>query len=169
MKEPRFIQNEELPMLVLGIHVHGDESPDCKFKPGREWEFIEHQTAGHACHHESLMATKLIPKLSVESAMKELSDKWLESDAGVWGVSLKQIVEYNDDLKRLFGAQCQGCHTYFQEAYYPVDIEYLPLLTDEALPKDLDDLIEWKWKDDIDKTIGMIGRWSLVILGENCD
>jgi len=163
-----------LPQLVLGIEIpydrFGGEYPatDYKFKPGRTWLKIAHQTAGLACHQRLILGTLLTPiSVAVAQGMAELEKKWLDSNAGLFGNSLDSILEYRADLKRLFGADCNGCHEGFEEAIYPVDIEFLPKLAADAWPKDLDELIEWEsgWQ----RTIGCVGRWNLWILAQNSD
>lgn len=159
-----------LPQLVLGIEVDptSEYSKDYKFKPGRKWIKLAHQAAGHACNQHYLICTVLRPK-SVEMLqnMQRLADKWEDSQAGWWGNSLKTVLEYQKDLKELLGVDCNICHGKMEEAFYPVDLDFVSKLAEDNLPNDLDDLIEWDsgWG----RSLGCIGRWGLYIIGDNSD
>jgi hypothetical protein len=159
-----------LPQLILGIEVNpkSEYSRDYKFKPGRKWIKLAHQTAGHACNQRYLICTALQPKsVEVLQKMQQLANKWDGSQAGCWGNSLDSLNEYRQDIKNLFGADCNFCHNDFEEGIYPIDIDFLIGLTDEKVPENLDDLVEWEsgW----DRSLGCLGRWKLFVLGENCD
>ncbi len=160
-----------LPQLVLGIEIpkrgFDEDARMPQFKPGRTWTKLAHQTAGHACHQRYLICTGLSRKLGIVQGTVELNQKWLDSQAGCFGVSLGTAVEYNADLHRLFGAGCNLSHRDFEEGFYPIDVEFLPWLASDILPKDLDELIEWR--NGFERIAGSIGRWKLVILGENSD
>ena len=164
----------QLPALILGIEVKPweFEKPDLQrtynFKPGRTWVNLAHQTAGLACNQHYIHATVLTPiSEKVAHGMKMLEKKWLDSNAGVFGVSLKELNEYDADLRHLFGASCNSCHRGFEEGIYPIDIGCISQLAADDLPKELDDLIEWK--DGWSRAIGCIGRYGLWVVGENSD
>jgi hypothetical protein len=167
-----------MPQLVLGIEIPGscfDDEPgwSCHqydLKSDRNWVKIAHQTAGLACHQHWMIGTFLKPK-SVEllQNMQKLSDKWLDSNAGVFGLSLAEANEYDGDLKYLFGVGCNRSWKDMEEAFYPIDCtpENIAAMTDEVLPNDLDELIEWGsgWE----RAIGCVNRWRLFVLGLNSD
>lgn len=165
-----------LPQLVLATR-----DINMNFSSAREWLAIEHQTAGHACHHHQIIATLLEPRdEQIVKNMEELCNKWLGSNAGIFGVTLNELFEYRTDLTRLFGKQvdCNTSHENFEEAIYPIDCssEALRVLAEDDLPYDLDELIDWgqayteeKRKQLLNKFVGGLSRWELLILGENCD
>ena len=164
-----------LPQLVLGIPVDPDSLGKearypfrlPKFQPGRDWLKIAHQTGGHACHQHYLVGTILQPK-SVEVLQKltRLQQKWLGTDCGCFGVALDDLYTYRKDLNEM-GLDCQSCYRDFEEGFFPVDSVGLPLLTNDVLPKDLDELIDFE--SGFDRMCGCIGRWHLQLLGENGD
>lgn len=159
-----------LPQLVLGIEVDptSEYSKDYKFKPGRKWIKLAHQTAGHACNQHYLICTVLQPKsVEVLQKMQQLANQWEDSQAGCWTNSLETVLAYRASLKNLLGVDCNFCHKKFEGGIYPIDTEFLEKLTDEKFPKDLDDLIEWDsgWE----RGLGCIGRWGLFVLGPNSD
>jgi len=169
-----YLNQTEFPVLILGIEYDGwmmKEKSEIKynFAEGREWKKIAHQTAGLSCHQHYIIGTVLKPKnVDVYKKMNILTKKWSNSDCGTFGVSLNELNEYRDDIKTLFGLDCNNCYRYFEEGIYPIDCtqEALEALTKENLPKDLDNLAIWE--KDLDKILGCIGRWNLWILGENC-
>ncbi len=162
-----------LPQLILGIEVDRSrltgEQLDYKFKPGRQWHKIAHQTAGHACAQHYIVGTLLKPKTpQIQKGIAALNDKWLDSDAGVFGVSLEEVLTYRQDLKTLFGADCNQSYSKFEEGFYPLDLEFLPKLAADSLDVEkLDDMVEWP--SGFARMCGMVGRWSLLIAGENGD
>jgi hypothetical protein len=139
------------------------------FRPGREFRLIEHQTAGHACHHHLLWITELAPRDEVRIALKDIAGHYLDSDMGCWGVRLDQILEYRARISAVLNADCNDSYLDLEEGIYPIDCtaENLNRLCSDELPKDLDELIEFK--DEFDRVCGSVGRWKLLLLGENCD
>lgn len=101
-----------------------------------------------------------------------LSDAWLESDAGCFGVPLDEVLKYREQLKALFGlgVDCNQSYQDFEEGIYPIDCspEALKALCEDDLPEELDDLIEFG-DNKFARFCGFVGRWSLFVLGENCD
>jgi len=181
MGDGKFKFNDELglrlPLLVLAVKCHpewGSKSlegfPRHEFKPGREFINLQHQTSGHACHQVYLQATVLTPREPVKIQM--LSDAWLESDAGCFGVPLDEVLKYREQLKALFGlgVDCNQSYQDFEEGIYPIDCspEALKALCEDDLPEELDDLIEFG-DNKFARFCGFVGRWSLFVLGENCD
>jgi hypothetical protein len=166
--------NIPLPSLILGIEVKPweFEKPDMQrvynFKPGRTWVNLAHQTAGIGCHQHYIHATVLTPvSEKVRYGMTALQEKWLDSNVGAFGVGLKSLNDYSADLRHLFGADCNQSHRCFEEGIYPIDVEYVKDMVADDLPKDLDDLIEWK--DGWSRALGCINRFGFWVIGENCD
>ncbi len=176
LKTEDFRQPEELgiklPALVLGIEVDprnlNEESVrDYEFRPGRQWHKIEHQTAGHRCNQRYIVGSVLAPKNpDVTGSIYALTTKWFDSQISR-GTTLDCLVEYREDLRRLFKADCNRSHGKLEEGVYPLDIEFLSQLAADVLPKDLDDLLvfETGWQ----RACGCIGRWGLYILSTNSD
>lgn len=158
-----YLKDNELPKLVLALN----EEYQLKDKNG--WIYVSHQTAGHGCHHHHMLAKILTPKKKVSANMRNLSEKWFESDAGMFEVSLDNILEYRKDLKKMFRVDCNNSYMGFEEGIYPIDCtkKNLSKMCKDDLPEDLDDLISWKNKTD--SFFHLLGRWNLYILGENCD
>jgi hypothetical protein len=172
------IENFSYPKIILAIDI-----PDCyfqeyypykwrelKFNKTRTWTKIAHQSAGIACHQSYFFGTFLTPKsIKVLENTILLQNKWLDSNAGAFGVSLDSILEYRKDIKDMFGVDCNSCWNKFEESIYPIDCttENIKKLTDDQLPEDLDELIDWD--SGFGRAIGCIGRWSLYILAENSD
>ena len=155
-----------LPQLVLAVNYY--DADKIKFATDRKWLRIAHQTAGHGCHQHYLVGTILTMTPLAKELARILNMTWLESDCGVFGVSMNELENYRTQL-RGYGLDCNFAYPKFEEAIYPVDCtgDALQKLAKDKLPKDLDTLIEFE--GGIDKMCGMIGRWELFILGENCD
>lgn len=163
-----------LPSLVLAIPVPDDAFRDdadyrgYRFKSGRTWHQLAHQTGGHACHQHYMHATLLTPlSADIQLRMNALSKQWYGTNAGVFGPTLNELGSYRADLARLFGADCNVSYPSFEEGIYPIDTEHGAKLAADALPKDLDDLIEWK--DGFQRACGCIGRWKLYVISQNSD
>jgi hypothetical protein len=177
---------EKTPALVLGVRFapiqtewrrsdDGSSDQYCttwkwnhyRFAPGREFVPISHQTAGHACQHHHLWVSELSPTVEGHSLINDVC-RWDGSCTGMWGVSFDELVEYRATLRR-YGVDCNKAYDDFEEAIYPIDCstEALKLLASDALPEDLDDLIEWD--SELSKLSGCMGRWGLYVLGDNCD
>jgi hypothetical protein len=180
MGDGTFKFNDELdlrlPLLVLAVKCPPEwgsksleGSPRYQFKPGREFINLQHQTSGHACNQVYMQATLLKPREPVKIQM--LSDAWLDSDAGCFGVPLDEVLKYREQLKALFGLGVDCNHSYqdFEEGIYPIDCspEAIKALCEDDLPEELDDLIEFG--DNNFARLCVYIRWSLFVLGENCD
>lgn len=163
-----YIPDKELPLLVLGIYVYHKYNERYKMV-SREWKKIAHQTAGNACHAHYIIGTILEPKPELKSKIEMINDCWLDSNCGVFGVSLDEILKYRQQLKDLFGVDCNSSYDKFEEGIYPIDCdkECLEAMTDEELPENLDTFIDFEKPSD--KMLGCINRWDLFILGKNCD
>lgn len=150
-----------LPILIITPYSGKPKNPD-------EWSHIVHQGAGHACQSFEADCIILPIKDEMLDAVTTLTQKWLDTDAGCFGVTLREINEYSDDLAKL-GLTCNVAYTDFVEGIYPFDCtpENLRKVTNVAIPEALDDLLDFD--TDLSRLFGSIGRWSAYILGENCD
>jgi len=158
------------PQLVLGIQFSGDFCPAYTFKPGREFVIISHQCAGHACLHKNILGTVLTVKdVATMIQLQKLCNKWEGSCCGQFYTSLDDLINYREDLRSLLNCDCNRSYQSFVEGWYPVDLtdQSLAALASDILPSDHDDLIEWEYESQ--QFCGIVGRWSLVILGQNCD
>ena len=172
LKEFKYLEDYDLevPSLVLAVVAkRGDYKIDYEFKDGRKFFKLVHQCSGLACNHLYIYATMLEPTDVSVKIMKRLDRMYLDSNLGVLGnPSIDELVEYRDFLKD-FGLDCNYSYSDFMEAVYPIDLsaESLKIVCKDQLPEDLDDLIDFK--DNWHKFCGIIGRWNLFILGNNCD
>ncbi len=181
----------ELPILVLAIYEQSPDDPgDYLLKA--EWAGrlgleallpLRHQTAGVACHQHYMWAIPLKPRPEVEVAMCRLEKHWYEQDTGALGVALDELLEYRGQLRDWLHVDCNWTYRYFEEGIYPVDgtTEHINRLTEQELPEDFDELLDWMRPDDpedprererrvaIRRLMGFIFRWKLFILGENSD
>lgn len=159
------------PQLILGIEVDprsfGSDYPPRapRFRAGRDWANLAHQTAGVACKQRFLMATVLAPTPAATLAMARLSEARIGTGIGAGGVSLVDVLAYRDDVKRLLGADCNTSYSALAEGYYPIDVEFAYKLTTTPLPAALDDLVDWT--DGMERARGAMGRWKLAVLGRN--
>lgn len=178
MKKPKFnfdnykyFNDNELPKLILGVKINPayPYEEEYKFKEGKDWIKIAHQTAGHACHQYYFIATVLTPKIELIPKIKDICDEYLDSDIGCFGVNIQELNSYVDLLKNNLDVDCNWSYDNFEEGIYPIDysIENLKKLTDDIFPADLDRLIDWK--EGLKKYIGCVHRWGIYILGNNCD
>ena len=167
-----YFEDSELPKLVLGIKslfLPGDFLKEESFSKEREWLHISHQTAGHSCHQHYIFGTILTPTPKTHIAMFNLSKMWLDSDVGMFGVSLNEILTYRSDIQNLLNVDCNISYKDFEEGIYPIDCstKNINMLTTDILPENLDDLLTFE--NPKYKSFGCINRWNLWILGENCD
>ena len=156
-KKCSYVDDSKLPVLVLAL------SEDYPMKDERGWRYIAHQTAGHGCHQHYMKGRVLRPTKPTLAAMRFIDDFWLESDCGIFGVSLEEVNTYNMQLQGLLRASANRSHADFEEGIYPLD--YSPRLvrrlTTTRLPEKLDELIKGHFMP--------IVWWHLYILGRNCD
>ncbi len=168
MEGYEFIDEDKLPVLVLGIKQNPSHPRGYKFKVHAGAVKVGIQTAGYACLHHYFDVVLLKPREPVK--VKAISKMYLDSCMGMWGrPPLQSMNEYNETLRELLGVSCElTCHE-LEEGLYPIDLtqEHIKHLCTNRLPKDLDNLIEWdgSW----DRMCGSFNRWGLYILGENCD
>lgn len=150
-----------LPMLIISPYNGQPKHPE-------RWTLIEHQGSGVGCHNFKAHCIILPIKPEMRQPIADLARKWLDSNAGVFGVTLKEINEYEADLQKM-GLTCNSSYAEFVEAIYPFDctIENLRKVTDAELPDDLDELLSFE--NEWNRALGSIKRWNAYILGENCD
>ena len=171
--EFKYAKDDELPMLFLGMRIESDyEMRDKSFlrHPVLKWRRICHQTAGIGCHQHYLWGARLPPRnTSVERKMRVLSDKWLDSNVGAFGASLDDVNDYRNDARSLFGVDCNHEYMHFEEGIYPLECtgQSIARMTSVELPESLDSLLRFKSRMGV--MFGMIGRWKLYVLGQNCD
>lgn len=161
------------PQLVLGIKIpreaFRDDYPirNYNFRNGRQWIKIAHIAGGQACHQHYFIGTLLNSKIEaiVQGGVK-LSEKWYGSNIDSNNVDLGMINQYSKDLAHFIPeASCMRSWKSFEEGIYPMDVESIGKVASDKLPSNLDELIEFK--SGMDRAIGAVGRWSLVILGKN--
>jgi len=159
--------------LVLYLSVPGLASKEGKIAlpkmvEPKNWHLIYHQTSGYLCAHEGIYAMFLKPRAKVVPLIQELSDHFLESCISA-PPSLTSAKEYEQFLAR-YGVGCEHSYIELQEAFYPVDVEFVRKMTSTPLPKDLDDLIVPSKADKgVLSLFSWRQHWKLAILGENCD
>lgn len=181
----------ELPILVLAIYEPSPDVPE-DYRLNAEWAGrlglegllpLRHQTAGVGCHQHYMWVIPLKPRPEVEVAMYRLEKHWYAQDTGALGVPLDELVEYRGQLRDWLHVDCNWTYRYFEEGIYPVDgtPEHIKRLTEQELPEDFDELLEWTRPDDPEDPqererrvamrhlMGFIFRWKLFILGENSD
>lgn len=159
----QYFDDFNLPLLVLTTE------PKYNFNNKKEWLKIAHQTAGLACHNHYFNGTIIEPKKNVEKAMEKISDYWYDSNAGLFGISLDEILIYRKQLINLLGVDCNNSYKNFEEGLYPIDcsIENIQKLSRYKFTKDLDSLIKFDNKKE--RIFGMLNCFSLYIIGENSD
>lgn len=168
----QWLDDAELPMLVLGfVYSEIAHARDYEFKDPDRWRQMDHQTAGHSCHHHYIEGTTLKPRPKIADLMRDLDKLWLETD--VWSpAQLESVLTYRRQLQQ-YGLDCNITHHIFEEAIYPIDCdqESLKIVTEEEFPDDLDELIKWKEGKlgVFDRFAGCLDRWKILILGRNCD
>lgn len=160
-KSPTWAEDIGLPLLIITSSNGAPKTPE-------RWTSIEHQGAGHGCHNFKANCIILPVKPEMLPAVTDLTQKWLDSDAGAFIMTLRDINEYAADLEKM-GLSCNLSYASFVEGIYPFDctIENLRKLTDAELPDDLDDLLTFE--SEMGRLLGCLNRWSAYILGENCD
>lgn len=179
----------ELPMLILAVRAQPSDGvvgyplrDPWRARLGMERLMpLRHQTAGHGCHHHDLWALPLQPRSETAVAMFRLDKQWYGSNAGVFGVSLDELLLYREQLNGWLGVDCNRSYRDFEEAIYPIDpsADGLRTLTVSDLPDDLDDLVEWTRPEDpphdrerraaLRRLLGFVHRWTVYVLAENSD
>jgi hypothetical protein len=116
-----------------------------------------------------MTARVLTPTPEMHGLMKEIADHWYYSDVGIFGTALNDILTYRKQLEKL-GLDCNREYPDFEEAVYPIDpsVDVVKRICENDI--DVDDFDEWiEFGEGLDKFLGCVGRWSLLILGDNCD
>lgn len=159
----KYFNDLDLPLLVLSTNHNYN------FNNKKEWIKIAHQTAGIACHNHYFYGTIIEPKKYVKKVMKDISDYWYESNAGLFGSSLDEILIYRNQLNEKLDVDCNNSYKSFEEGLYPIDctIENIQKLSRYNFTSDLDSLIKFDKK--VDRFFGSINRFNLYIIGENSD
>jgi len=165
----KYFNSIDFPVLVLGIRMSRLNEELWKFKDADKWIKIAHQAGGHLCSQHYMVGKPLTMTKDAIIAAHKINNYWLGSDCGVFGTSLNELEEYRAQLKKLLDVDCNMSYPLFEEAIYPIDYskENLGKLCEDDLPEDLDDLIEFK--NERFKIFGSVGRWDLMILGDNGD
>lgn len=132
-----------------------------------DWHLLYHQTSGYMCAHRHIYAKFLQPRKKFVPLIAELSAKYLGSCISEMP-DLTTAVAYNQILEG-FGIGANQSYTTLQEAFYPIDIEFVRKISSTTLPKDLDDLVVTPKKKGRLDFIFRRKHWQLAILGENCD
>jgi len=156
------IEKEPFSCFINKIHKYN-------FTDERGWLDIVHDTAGNAINKHYMTGTILKPKTETGEGIKQINNSWLDTNCGVWGVTLEEILEYKKQLNELLEVDCNISYIDFEEGIYPIDcsVENIRKLAFDEVPDKLDELI--KWKSDLEKFAGVVDRWNLYILGQNSD
>ncbi len=160
-----YLNEEELPVLLLGIVEKEYNFRKYNFNKKRKWRKIAHQTAGVSCHQHYIVGTILTPRKNIKRKLLAICDMWLDTNCSKHP-SLDEILTYRAQLKNLLGVDCNYTYMDFEEAIYPIDCsrETIRKLAIDNLPVNLDNLINWN-KNELSK----YAHWRLYILGENSD
>jgi hypothetical protein len=159
--ECRPILYHMLPTLVLALKSEYQmEQPEL-------WKPIVHQGGGHGCHPLYIYGMVLLPRPDILETLKEIERHWYDTDAGVFKTTLDEVIEYRTMLKTLLKVDCNHSYHDFMEGIYPIDCDVTTIrrLAISPVPDNLDDLIVFE--NGIARMSGIIGRWSLYILGES--
>lgn len=156
------------PRLILAIKIK-PYTKDFELDSSREWHHILHQTSGHACGTLDVVCTFLTPRPEVIPVIHEIDRTWYDSDLGAWATPLNDVIKYRQIINEKLGVDCNRSYADLEEAAYPIDCskENIKKLCIDELPDDLETLL--KFDTDLDRIMGMINRWNLYIIGENCD
>jgi hypothetical protein len=151
------------PQLVLGIKVPQDAFNEeygwreIRFKPGRRWVKIAHQTCGVFCRQHYYIGTILTPSERLKTNLHLFH--WPLPEG------LDGLTKYRENLQVALQADCNDCYKNLEEAHYPIDVKFATKLAIDAPPCELDELIDWE--SGLERARGAMGRWNLVVLGNN--
>lgn len=168
-KDLKYDFKASLPALILGVKAdpYSKHWTPYKFKGSNEFLNISHQCGGSSCNQLYLQGMVLEPRRNLRIGIEIMEQTWLNSQLTRYCTPLNKILQYRDFIKTYFGVDCNNSYVDFQEGVYPIDIEFLSKLTSQKLPKDLNQLIEFK--SELHIWMGSIRRWNLWILGSNSD
>ena len=166
------IGGPELPLLVVGFEPK--EGIEFRFASGRDWFYIDQQTAGICCHHRHLYATPLSLREQYIATSRSIAEAWLGTNAGCGRHDLDEVLRYRSQLVDLLGVDCRHSFRGFQEAYYPIDptVAAIGRLAVDEFPAELDDLlatVTTELQTYAHPHLPGFAAWQLVILGENSD
>jgi len=154
--------------LVLAL-LDREWTKDFSFSPGRDWLRIQHQTSGHACGQVRMWCTFLTPRTDTLAAINDIERSWYDTDLGAWSVQLDDVLKYRKMLNDKLGVDCNWAYEDLAEAIYPIDctVDNLRKLCVDEIPDNLESLIQFD--NDMSSIFGIVNRWKLYIIGENCD
>ena len=159
---------EGLPMLVVGVASWDARQRPMAFAEPDKWVYLCQQCAGHGVNHLWLQCRVLKPKPAMLQRMKEIDERWFDSDEGAWSAPhLSTILEYRKQLSEIqfprwkFDLDCNRSYHWFREAVYPMDCftGALSAVCEDKIPDDFD-----YWCEGFKPP-----TWSCFILGRNCD
>ena len=152
----------EFPYAVLGFLLDSRWLWRPKFKPGRTWLNISHQTRGVCDGQQYLVGTVLSPTAKMRTAMTEIAQRWHGTNLGCHGLgpTLDDVVAYRQQLNVLLDEDCNESFQHLEEAMYPIDIGPATLanVCSDVFPADLRETFE----PDIRTT-----EWRIYILAVN--
>lgn len=158
------------PQLVLGIHIpthkfDSDFPPqDYKFKAGRQWHKIAHQTSGLGRKPFYLIGTILSPR--DEGAISDVESVFKYTNVGMTSVELYTLNKYAKELDDNLKVGCNESYHFLAEGLYPIDLVFLPKMAKDSIDvSKLDDFVIWD--SGMQRATSSINRWSLYILGKN--
>ncbi len=154
-----------MPVLVLAISKDWIRDDELVLLSGRDWFCYEHQCGGVACHHLALAAAVELKPRSPEilEGMWRISDEYHGTNL-YRPVTVDDLVRYRYLLRKHLQVDCNRDYETYEEAVYPVDLDYLPNLTADPIPADLNELVRWKYE-----RFTLVPRFGLWILGPNSD
>jgi hypothetical protein len=92
-------------------------------RPDREWVALYHQCGGDSCECETMIATRLTPRISVLSTLQLIAREGFYAETGHFDRGQRlasRIVNYVATLARI-GLDCESTWPYLTESLYPVD------------------------------------------------
>jgi hypothetical protein len=162
------------PALVLAFYPN-PRSFDCSFPAAlarnsdREWNYVEHQTAGVNCKQRAFWVASIVPTRHAVEGMRRIEARWFGTDLGM-GPDPNAAAEYQASLKTLFGEQvnCKESLSLLEEGMYPLDLDtsWLEYITDDRLR---DFLHEEEPKTGLLRISNRSWTLRLLILGANSD
>jgi hypothetical protein len=158
-----FLNTHDLPALVLALDTQ------YTMKDTSGWRLIKHYSAGHGCHSRLMYGKLLLPREEIKPKLHDIDYNWYDTDTGIFGTSLDDVLKYRSQLNEILDVDCNQSYHHFEEAIYPIDCtpENIRKLAVDPVPDSLDQLIVFD--SGVDRMLGVMGRWKLYILGDNCD
>jgi hypothetical protein len=154
------------PQMVLAAPVTLP-ARKVRFTGARQWWAVQHQSAGVACHQRSWIVSPLTVRPEYAAGVAAIAGAD-HCCAGMFGSpSLDMLGVYRDLVRAHLPADCNHSWPDYEEGVYPLDVDRIAELVVDEIPERLDDLCVWP--SAFEKMVGMVGRWKLLILGDNCD